>query len=109
VVHPANPPTSATTTTTSSPAHGNSAPHFRVIGPGEFEVQHHYYPRALNAHLHPIVASFLALGNERICARYSHLNPQVRADSLRALLAYQPRHFLWAGRVGGRDGMGWHC
>ncbi len=64
---------------------------------GDFESEKHFYPRVLNATIHPLVASFLLLGNERIIRRYCHLNPQVNEDVLRELLNYKPTYFHWAG------------
>ncbi|KAG0171865.1 hypothetical protein DFQ28_000200 [Apophysomyces sp. BC1034] len=49
----------------------------RKVGQGEFEPERHFYPRVLNAQIHPLVQSFFTLGNDRIIARYTHLNPQV--------------------------------
>ncbi|TPX33368.1 hypothetical protein SmJEL517_g03703 [Synchytrium microbalum] len=69
----------------------------KPVGNGEFEPERHFYPRVLNANIHPLVSSFFALGNERILARYTHLNPQVDLDALRTLLDYQPKYFNWAG------------
>ncbi|KAJ3073839.1 hypothetical protein HDU98_000509 [Podochytrium sp. JEL0797] len=69
----------------------------KLIGFGEFEAEKHFYPRVLNAHIHPLVSSFLTLGNERILARYTHLNPQVNFDILKNLLEYKPKYFQWAG------------
>ncbi|KAI8803337.1 hypothetical protein BJ742DRAFT_683234 [Cladochytrium replicatum] len=68
-----------------------------IIHPGEFEPERHFYPRVLNANIHPLVASFFSLGNERIIARYIHLNPQVNETVLRDLLQYKPKYFQWAG------------
>lgn len=67
------------------------------INGGEFEAEKHFYPRVLNAHIHPLVASFFSLGNTRILTRYTHLNPQVNQDVLKNLLAYKPKYFQWAG------------
>ncbi|KAJ3096302.1 hypothetical protein HDU97_006032 [Phlyctochytrium planicorne] len=64
---------------------------------GEFESERHFYPRVLNAHIHPLVSSFFSLGNERILARYTHLNPQVNFETIKTLLAYKPKYFQWAG------------
>jgi hypothetical protein len=69
----------------------------KVINSGEFEAERHYYPRVLNANIHPLVSSFFSLGNKRIHARYTHLNPQVNAELLKSLLAYSPKYFHWAG------------
>ncbi|KAJ3139433.1 hypothetical protein HK100_011505 [Physocladia obscura] len=69
----------------------------KAVGHGEFEAEKHFYPRVLNAHIHPLVASFLTLGNERILARYTHLNPQVQLEALTNILSYKPKYFQWAG------------
>jgi hypothetical protein len=69
----------------------------RTFLPGEFEPGEHFYPKALNAQIHPMVAYFLNMSTDRIINRYCHLNPKVDADKLRSLLAYQPRHLLHAG------------
>jgi hypothetical protein len=70
----------------------------RLISQGEFEPEQHFYPRVLNAQIHPLVQSFFTLGNERIIARYTHLNPQVKAEDLKEILSYAPKHFQWAGK-----------
>ncbi|ORX45837.1 hypothetical protein DM01DRAFT_351813 [Hesseltinella vesiculosa] len=69
----------------------------RLVSQGEFESDCHFYPRVLNAQIHPLVQSFLTLGNDRIIARYTHLNPRVNPDHLKEILSYQPKHFQWAG------------
>ena len=69
----------------------------RVVGPGEFEPEHHYYPRVLNAQIHPAVSFFLGLGTRRLITRYCHMNPMVDPDLLGELLHYRPRFFPWAG------------
>lgn len=68
-----------------------------IIRPGTFEPEHHWYPKALNATIHPLVSYFLSLDQERIIKRYCHLHPLVKPDTLRKLLTYQPKHFIWAG------------
>ena len=67
------------------------------IEPGEFEAEAHWYPRALNATIHPMINFFLNLGQERIINRYCHLHPMVNADKLQDILNYKPRYFLWGG------------
>ncbi|KAI8355173.1 hypothetical protein BD560DRAFT_407376 [Blakeslea trispora] len=69
----------------------------RLVNQGEFEPEQHFYPRVLNAQIHPLIQSFFTLGNERIIARYTHLNPQVKAEDLKEILSYSPKHFQWAG------------
>lgn len=67
------------------------------IQPGNFEADNHWYPKALNATIHPMVNYFLNLDKERIFNRYCHLNPAVDGDRLREILDYQCSHFLWCG------------
>lgn len=69
----------------------------RVVAPDTFVNENHYYPRVLNASVHPMVASFMRLGNERIAARYCHMNPRVSEKKLLELLNYKPKYFRWAG------------
>jgi hypothetical protein len=69
----------------------------REVKPGAFHVHAHFYPRVLVAHTHPLVRSFLALGNARIAARYCHIHPEVDAAALAVLLQTQPRYFRWGG------------
>ncbi|KAI8375364.1 hypothetical protein EDC96DRAFT_496958 [Choanephora cucurbitarum] len=69
----------------------------RLVSQGEFEPEQHFYPRVLNAQIHPLIQSFFTLGNERIIARYTHLNPQVKVEDLKEILSYSPKHFQWAG------------
>ncbi|KAI3653370.1 hypothetical protein MP228_001317 [Amoeboaphelidium protococcarum] len=68
-----------------------------VVKAGDFESEKHFYPRVLNAQIHPLVASFFTLGNERIIARYTHLNPMVNEEKLREIFNYRPQYFAWAG------------
>jgi hypothetical protein len=72
-------------------------PSYARVGPGGFEAERHFYPRVLNAQIHPLVRYFLNLGNERIVRRYVHLNPRVDAQALRTILSTEPRFFRWAG------------
>jgi hypothetical protein len=80
--------------TTPKPKTGYAA---KVVNAGEFEAEKHFYPRVLNANIHPLVSSFFALGNKLILARYTHLNPQISAKVLESLLSYKPKYFQWAG------------
>ncbi|KAF9541226.1 hypothetical protein EC957_003302 [Mortierella hygrophila] len=74
-----------------------SAPDGHQVTNDHFEPEKHFYPRVLNAQIHPMVGYFFSLGNERIIARYMHLNPQVNEEVLRKCLDYVPKHFQWAG------------
>ena len=73
----------------------NLAP--EVISPGSFSEERHFYPRVLNAHLHPLVRHLLEMGNERIICRYCHLHPEVDEAAVRNLLTSAPRYFRWGG------------
>ncbi|KAG0198400.1 hypothetical protein BGX28_008180 [Mortierella sp. GBA30] len=75
-----------------------SAPDGHQVTNEHFEPEKHFYPRVLNAQIHPMVGYFFSLGNERIIARYMHLNPQTNEDVLRKCLNYVPKHFQWAGK-----------
>ncbi|KAK4532382.1 hypothetical protein CCYA_CCYA12G3239 [Cyanidiococcus yangmingshanensis] len=70
---------------------------FRTVRPGDFEPERHFYPRCLNAQIHPSVRFFMGLSRERIVSRYTHLNPRVDPVELRRLLSYRPRFLRWAG------------
>ena len=72
-------------------------PHARLVLPGSFEPKEHYYPRVLNAQLHPMVGFFMRMDTERIVNRYCHLNPRVRPEFLSEILAYKARYLRWAG------------
>ena len=67
------------------------------IFPGDFEPSRHWYPRAANAQIHPLVAYFMNLRPKKIINRYCHLNPMVDRDYLEELLQYKPRYFQHAG------------
>ena len=68
-----------------------------VIQPGEFEAHNHWYPKALNATIHPMINFFLNLEQERIITRYCHLHPTVNRAHLQEILAYKCKYFLWGG------------
>lgn len=64
---------------------------------GDFEPEKHYYPRVLNAQIHPVVNQLLHLSNDRIIARFAQLYPTANRHVLRELLNYTPEYFKWAG------------
>ncbi len=68
-----------------------------VIAPGDFNAEDHFYPRVLNAHLHPLVRHLMEMGNERIVCRYCHLHPEANETAVRELLTVSPRFFQWGG------------
>jgi len=69
----------------------------RVVSPGSYRVEAHFYSRVPNAVLHPLVRMFLALDNDRIATRYCHLHPEVDAGKVRELLSTPTRVLRWAG------------
>jgi hypothetical protein len=68
-----------------------------LVQPGEFEGHKHWYPKALNATIHPMVHFFLNLKRERIINRYCHLHPMVKPEVLNEILSYRSKYFHWAG------------
>lgn len=68
-----------------------------VVLPGTFSGENHWYPKALNATIHPMVNFFLNLSKERIINRYCHLHPIVSREKLIEVLNYQCKYFLWGG------------
>jgi hypothetical protein len=69
----------------------------KIIRPNHFEQENHFYPKALNAQLHPMVSHFLNLDHSQLINRYAHLNPQVDTKVLEEILKYQSKHFFWGG------------
>ena len=67
------------------------------IIPGSFNAEDHWYPKALNATIHPMVNFFLNLSKERIINRYCHLHPLVSRETMEEILNYQCKYFLWGG------------
>ena len=68
-----------------------------IVQPGEFEAHEHWYPKALNATIHPMISFFLNLEQERIISRYCHMHPTVDSDKLSEILNHRCKHFLWGG------------
>jgi len=68
-----------------------------LVQPGEFEAHKHWYPKALNATIHPMINFFLNLDRERIITRYCHMHPQVNREKLQEILSYKAKYFVWAG------------
>ena len=67
------------------------------IEPGSFERERHFYPRVLNAQIHPMVLHFFEMGSARIVERYIHLHPEVDADAIKNALAHMTKYFRWGG------------
>ncbi|RMG83404.1 MAG: hypothetical protein D6714_09835 [Bacteroidetes bacterium] len=68
-----------------------------LVMPGSFEAHRHWYPKALNATIHPMIHFFLNLEQDRIVKRYCHMHPTVNPEKLKELLNYRSRFFVWAG------------
>ncbi|MBT8189336.1 MAG: hypothetical protein KJO29_02815 [Bacteroidia bacterium] len=68
-----------------------------LVKPGSFNNENHWYPKALNATIHPMVNFFLNLDERKIVSRYCHLNPMVDRDKLKEVLSYRCKYFLWSG------------
>lgn len=68
-----------------------------VLKPGHFESDRHYYPRTLNAQIHPLVLAFMRMSRGRLVSRYCHLNPHVDRDALEDVLTTAPRFLRWSG------------
>ena len=67
------------------------------ILPDSFEPQDHFYPRVLNAQIHPMVLHFFEMGSPRIVERYIHLHPEVDAGAIKSALAHVTKYFRWGG------------
>merc|ERR1711976_817998 len=75
--------------------HGTNA---KLMDKNLFSPQECFYPKVLNATIHPLVSSFLKMSNDRIIERFCHLNPFVDRKTLEQLLTkYESAHFRWAG------------
>ncbi len=68
-----------------------------IVHPDSFEAHQHWYPKAFNATIHPMISFFLNLHQDRIVTRYCHMHPTVNAEKLKEILDYKPRYFRWAG------------
>ncbi|NNE27233.1 MAG: hypothetical protein HKN09_10350 [Saprospiraceae bacterium] len=68
-----------------------------VILPQSFEADRHWYPKALNATIHPMMAYFLNMSKDQIIERYCHLHPKVDKKVLHDILSSRPKYFRWAG------------
>ena len=67
------------------------------IEPGTFEREHHFYPRVLNAQIHPLVQYFMKLNNDQVAERYCHMHPDVDREAVHHALSHTPRYFRWGG------------
>ena len=77
----------------------SSAQGVEIIEPDGFDPVSHFYPRVLNAQIHPLVRFFMSLDNARLAERYCHLHPEVKPDSVHEALAHRTRFMRWGGRI----------
>ena len=68
-----------------------------LVKPGNFEPEKHFYPKVLNAQIHPLVSYFLTMPKDAMVKRYCHLHPQVNKEELESILNFMPTHLRWAG------------
>jgi hypothetical protein len=68
-----------------------------LVEPQDFEASDHWYPRALNSNIHPLVSYFLNLSHEQLAERFCRITPQADPNFVRNILSYQPTYFRWAG------------
>ena len=68
-----------------------------VFQPDSFEAHEHWYPKAFNATIHPMISFFLNLEQERIITRYCHMHPMVDKSKLQEILSHKCKYFLWGG------------
>lgn len=68
-----------------------------ICHPNSFEPEHHFYPRVLNAQLHPLVRYFLSLNNSQIAQRYCHLHPEANSLAVKEFLDKKLHLFHWGG------------
>lgn len=68
-----------------------------IVKPGSFAGENHFYPKALNATIHPMVNFFMNLSKDRIINRYCHLHPMVNEEKLHEILDYKCKYFIWGG------------
>lgn len=80
-----------------APFKNHKIPESKDFLPGEFENYKYWFPKALNATIHPMIHFFMNLEQSRIINRYCHLHPKVNSAVLREILMYKPKYFLWAG------------
>ena len=69
----------------------------KLVKPNSFVNEKHWYPKALNATIHPMVNFFLNLDKKKMMSRFCHLHPTVNKDKLLEVLSYESKYFLWGG------------
>jgi len=68
-----------------------------IFRPDEFEAHTHWYPKAFNATIHPMISFFLNLEQDRIITRYCHMHPTVNGEKLKEVMNHKSKYFLWGG------------
>lgn len=70
---------------------------YRHVQVGSFDPASHFYPRVLNAQIHPIVRYFRSLSLEQIVHRHCHLHPGIDSAYLLQLMSTPTKYFRWGG------------
>lgn len=68
-----------------------------LIAADEFHSAEHFYPKVLDAQIHPVVRKLLSSGNNQIATHYCRLHPEVDPAAVEELLMASPDHFRWGG------------
>ena len=84
--------TSHLLTTQNAPQHPS-----RVVSPGKFDPEKHFYERVLEAKLHPVVEEFFGMSMPKIIDKYCETHEGVDRVVLEQILTYVPLHFFWSG------------
>ena len=74
--------------------YGQSA---KIVTPGNFIAEKHYYNKVVNSQIHKTVSFFLNMDKNRVIERYCHLNPLVNKEELSKLLSYKAKLLNWSG------------
>lgn len=69
----------------------------KKVSAKDFQIEKHYYKKALGKKIHSVVSEFLSLSTEQIIQRYCHIRPLVQSEKLLELLHHKPKYFHWAG------------
>lgn len=85
-----------------------------LVEPNTFKEEHHFYPKAVHAHLSEIVKEFMTLGKllqvtrksaqafttqdtPQLVKRFCELHPNVQETNLMNVLTFKPQFFNWSG------------
>lgn len=69
----------------------------RLILPGQFSPEKHFYPKVLGKKLHPLVRDFFQADLGNWLRLYVQAHPGVDVETLKSLLFYRAKYLSWAG------------